>query len=94
MNKSLFNEESVDDLDSLLNPLPAVFAYVVDVKSNDVIATVDRYSVITGEEIFSEQQFDMLAKELLQIVSRSAPERQFILEVKKNGELIGDPSEG
>lgn len=87
MNKSLFNEENVEDLDNLYNPLPTVFAYIVDVKSNDVIATVDRYSVITGEEIFSEQQFDMLATELLQIVARSAPERQFVLEVKKNGEL-------
>ena len=87
MNKSIFDEESTADLNDLLNPLPAVFAYIVDVKSNDVIATVDRYSVITGEEIFTELQFDMLATELLQIVSRSAPERQFVLEVKKNGEL-------
>ena len=88
MNKSLFDEENVTELDDgLLNPLPTVFAYIVDVKSNDVIATVDRYSVVTGEEIFSEQQFDMLATELLQIVARSAPERQFVLEVKKNGEL-------
>jgi hypothetical protein len=86
MNKSIFDEQGVHDLEENFGMLPFVFAYIVDVGSNDVIATIDQYSAVTGEKIFEDNQFDMVTKELLQIVSRAAPERKFVLEIKKNNE--------
>jgi hypothetical protein len=87
MNKSIFDDLGMlEEGDITAQDIAMGISYVliIDKENDDVVASLDQYSLVTGAKLFEDSQFEMLAVEMLQVVSRAAPDRKFIIEVKNN----------
>ena len=89
MNQSIFDDlgtiEEEGDTTARDIAMGISYALIIDEENDDVVASLDQYSLVSGAKLFEDSQFEMLAVEMLQVISRAAPERKFKLEKKGIG---------
>lgn len=89
MNQSIFEDlgaiEEEGDNTAQDIAMGISYALIIDEENDDVVASLDQYSLVSGAKLFEDSQFEMLAVEMLQVISRAAPGRKFKLEKKGIG---------
>lgn len=95
MNKTVISEDFFDETDlnfadDSAEPLKMKERYILitEVDGDDIVACVDQYSLVTGKKLFDDVQFELLSRELLQVIARAASDKKFTVEIRESKDAL------